>query len=925
MPLVRFRAFVTIAMLVGLAISVPAWAQVNDDCATATAITSLPFSDLVDTTTATIGGGDPSPSCANNDNNVWYTFTATRDTSLQIDTAGSGYDTNISVYTGPCGALTEIACNEDTPAVASALLIVPLNAGQTVLIAVASNGTGGVLQLSAQKAVPGYFNPTLLGEAVLSSDASPLGGSFGAMISATAVTDKSLGFGTRTEGIFARLGGVLTTIATSGDPTPSGGTFAFFGSASMNQATTVAFQARIDGGPAEEGIFSYAGGVLTTVLLRGDPSPDGGTYRKLGRDVVINDDGNIAFLARTSLSGSDQLLLVFDGVTTTIMAAEGDPAPCGGTIRRIGGSQPRGFDLSDTGIDVAFLADASASGDGIYTADGVAVTTIACEGAATVLGGTHQELGTQPTLNSLGEVYYTSSIAGGAANTAVWRVVGAATAVVVADGDVLATGETVDEIRTHQTVATNGAGDVAFTAQLNGIGTAVVMRPNAAALPSAQIREGDACPFGGTFLSLDTDLDLAISGGTGFAGTCDGGTGTFFVPAGGAPIPKGRVTDPTALGTGFRFTGPSANAFAEEAFHGGRTALYGAGCAGGVCVAPVSLVAQGDPLPGFPGQHFDQINAETFNGIGRDQAFTATTAGASLREIVVTAHNAVLTVVAASGQALPGGVGTFAEFPNADSFFGSLAAPSASNSVTAFFAEINHPTAGEGIFAATPAGTSIVALEGDAAPSGDFFTAFGAPFVHKKSIVFNATTGTDTCLYAVKGLGLPIATIACEGDPAPAGIGGTIDAFLAPVTGSYTYAVFAAEVSGGTTSACLFGRKSGGSVTALRCVDDPYVDGQFITALTGTLPNTGPVSERKGLGLTFVLVGDGTGDDTFVAVRKTKLFPLFDNFVTTLPLTGGAVSYNGFAPLSMNKKTVTFAADLSGGTASGAVVVGRVK
>ena len=164
----------------------------------------------------------------------------------------------------------------------------------------------------------------------------------------------------------------------------------------MNQAATIAFQARIDGGPAEEGIFSYAGGVLSTVLLRGDPSPDGGTYRRFGRDVVINDDGNVAFLARTSLSGSDQLLLVFDGITTTIMAAEGDAAPCGGTIRRIGGSSPRGFDLAETGLDVVFRADAGASGDGIYTSDGVTTTTIRCDGDVTVLGGTHQTLGAQP-------------------------------------------------------------------------------------------------------------------------------------------------------------------------------------------------------------------------------------------------------------------------------------------------------------------------------------------------------------------------------------------------------------------------------------------------------------------------------------------------------------------------------------------------
>ena len=179
-------------------------------------------------------------------------------------------------------------------------------------------------------------------------------------------------------------------------------------------------------------------------------------------------------------------------------------------------------------------------------------------------------------------------------------------------------------------------------------------------------------------------------------------------------------------------------------------------------------------------------------------------------------------------------------------------------------------------------------------------------------------------MYAVKRLGLPIVTVACEGDAAPAPVGGTIDTFLAPATGSYTLAVFAADISGGTVDGCLFATTPG-RTTVLTCIDDPFVYGQFIASLTGDLPNAGPTAEAKGNGLLFVPQGEVTSDDTLVAVRSKKLFPLFDNFVTVAPVTGGVISYNGFAPPSMNKKTVAFAADLSGGTASGAIMVGRVK
>lgn len=151
MPSVRDAAFAVLrscrsricpaaclVLFLTFAAGAPARAQVNDDCATPTVIGGLPFTATLDTSLATTGGGDPVPSCAGNDHNVWYRFTAAGDTSLEITTAGSAFDTNVSVYAGACGALTEIACNEDTPSSSTSVVIVPMNAGETVLIAVAS-------------------------------------------------------------------------------------------------------------------------------------------------------------------------------------------------------------------------------------------------------------------------------------------------------------------------------------------------------------------------------------------------------------------------------------------------------------------------------------------------------------------------------------------------------------------------------------------------------------------------------------------------------------------------------------------------------------------------------------------------------------------------------------------------------------------
>jgi len=77
--------------------------------------------DMVDTTTATSNPADPSLSCngsgAQTDGNtVWYVWTPDADITVNISTdgstepGGSPLDTAHGVFTGSCGALTEVAC-----------------------------------------------------------------------------------------------------------------------------------------------------------------------------------------------------------------------------------------------------------------------------------------------------------------------------------------------------------------------------------------------------------------------------------------------------------------------------------------------------------------------------------------------------------------------------------------------------------------------------------------------------------------------------------------------------------------------------------------------------------------------------------------------------------------------------------------------
>jgi hypothetical protein len=130
----------------------PPGGPANDTCSSPRAIPSLPFLDNLDTTTATSSADDPvSCSGAPDAASVWYSFTASADTVLGIDTSGSNYDTVLSVYTGICGSLARVACNDDFgSAISSAnrsLLTFATTAGTTYLIEASGKGSGGNLRL----------------------------------------------------------------------------------------------------------------------------------------------------------------------------------------------------------------------------------------------------------------------------------------------------------------------------------------------------------------------------------------------------------------------------------------------------------------------------------------------------------------------------------------------------------------------------------------------------------------------------------------------------------------------------------------------------------------------------------------------------------------------------------------------------------
>jgi len=140
------------ATLLATAAAGTAWAAPppNDTFAGAKVISSLPFSEELDTTQATGDETDAQveSACgvgANVSASVWYAFTPSTNQIITVDTSGSDYWAVVGVVTGLPGSFSPVLCGPlDGPTFVAL-------AGETYYLDVASlggSGAGGTLRLS---------------------------------------------------------------------------------------------------------------------------------------------------------------------------------------------------------------------------------------------------------------------------------------------------------------------------------------------------------------------------------------------------------------------------------------------------------------------------------------------------------------------------------------------------------------------------------------------------------------------------------------------------------------------------------------------------------------------------------------------------------------------------------------------------------
>src|SRR6266545_315968 len=178
---------------------------------------------------------------------------------------------------------------------------------------------------------------------------------------------------------------------------PTGGRFTSFHNPVINDRGQVAFVAEMTGGSADFGLFRGEGGDLTPVFVANQMAPGGATIEDFG-DPVINRHGQVAVIGLLTNSASRRGVFVGDGTDAVAIALDGQLAPKGGSYTDSGrGAFPGPIRLNDRG-EVAF--DARLTGgtslSGIFRGDGDRTTTIALAGTIAP--------GTTGTFESFGDI-----------------------------------------------------------------------------------------------------------------------------------------------------------------------------------------------------------------------------------------------------------------------------------------------------------------------------------------------------------------------------------------------------------------------------------------------------------------------------------------------------------------------------------------
>ena len=109
----------------------------NDNVSTPTTVGALPYTDVTDSTQASVTASDPTSCGPATLRTIWYAFTPDQDGYYEFDTVGSIYDTTLSIFTGSPPALNREACDDNARGLQSAI-VMKVEAGTALLLMVSA-------------------------------------------------------------------------------------------------------------------------------------------------------------------------------------------------------------------------------------------------------------------------------------------------------------------------------------------------------------------------------------------------------------------------------------------------------------------------------------------------------------------------------------------------------------------------------------------------------------------------------------------------------------------------------------------------------------------------------------------------------------------------------------------------------------------
>lgn len=340
-------------------------------------------------------------------------------------------------------------------------------------------------------------------------------------------------------------GYTFQSLAALESPLPGGGMITHdFEVGTLNDSGVEAFVADVDA-QGDEGAFLVGpDGKLQVVALSGQPAPTGGTYGTLVYSPFqINNAGNLALTVDLDRGdGAAKAVLFFNKAANqwTSVLEKGMPAPDGGTFN--GADRFSAIDDANEIAVTGVVTDSTAgpAGDGVFLWSGGKLTTVARPGTKVASGTLTRAW--RPTLSQGGIVAFEGATVDSPGSSSPYSAYIAKDGAIteLATPNTLVPGDT-DPFTALRGPHANSKGDVVMLGEVGG-NWGVFLYTAADQKLQAIVKPGDTLPGGGTLTTVESlrhAIDINDAGAIVFGAQLDSGDGIYLYQGGTiTPIAK---------------------------------------------------------------------------------------------------------------------------------------------------------------------------------------------------------------------------------------------------------------------------------------------------------------------------------------------------------------------------------------------------